>query len=272
MPGYVVYLAGVVGWRSLITWYIRSVCSPASGCARPWEQNTDTTCTPGDRPQGPRLKTHKVPHTKLDSSGLTTRRVFFHPTRRATPTDEFEKGKMATPEEIDHSLDGDSRVAEICAILSVGCALTTAVVGLRIYTRTRLIRAFGFDDAFMLAAQTLAIGTAVAIGLGAYLRAGTPATTEPPPDILLTKFPSLSRNQIWTWATHVDSTRGIPNSLRKGTLIQIDISGASLLIGSVNPPRHSTHPSSSTMSACALPRSQSCFNIGASSPASSCNG
>lgn len=74
---------------------------------------------------------------------------------------------MATME-VDHSLDGESRVGEVCAILSVGCALTTIVVTLRIYTRTRLLGVFGFDDAFMVAAQTLAIGTGVSIGLGKF--------------------------------------------------------------------------------------------------------
>lgn len=67
---------------------------------------------------------------------------------------------------IDHSLDGESRVDTICAILSVGCILTTAVVSLRIYTRTILLRTFGVEDAFMIGAQLLAIGTAVAIGMG----------------------------------------------------------------------------------------------------------
>lgn len=69
-------------------------------------------------------------------------------------------------EVVDHSLDGESRVATICAILTVGSVLTTAVVTLRIYTRTLLLHTFGIEDAFMIAAQFLAIGSAVAIGLG----------------------------------------------------------------------------------------------------------
>lgn len=67
---------------------------------------------------------------------------------------------------IDHSLDGESRFTEIIAILSAGAILTTAVVSLRIFTRTVLLRTIGVDDAFIIAAQILAIGTAVAIGLG----------------------------------------------------------------------------------------------------------
>ena len=67
---------------------------------------------------------------------------------------------------IDHSLDGQSRVETICVILAVGCALTTAVVSLRVFTRTHVLGTFGAEDAFMVAAQFLAIGTAIAIGLG----------------------------------------------------------------------------------------------------------
>lgn len=68
--------------------------------------------------------------------------------------------------EPDHSLDGESRVDVVVGILAAGCIITTAVVSLRIYTRTILLRTFGAEDAFMIAAQVLAIGSAVAIGLG----------------------------------------------------------------------------------------------------------
>ncbi|SPO04190.1 related to integral membrane protein [Cephalotrichum gorgonifer] len=67
--------------------------------------------------------------------------------------------------EVDHSLDGESRVAEVYAILSVGCVLTITVVGLRMYTRIRLLNSFGADDAMMMVALVLAIGTTIAIGL-----------------------------------------------------------------------------------------------------------
>lgn len=69
---------------------------------------------------------------------------------------------------VDHSLDGESRSTEIIAILTAGCVLTTAVVSLRIFTRSVLLRTFGVDDAFIIAAQVLNIGTTVAIGLGTF--------------------------------------------------------------------------------------------------------
>ena len=74
---------------------------------------------------------------------------------------------MATMSAPDHTLDGQSRFTEIITILAVGGAVTTGVVALRVYVRARLLRTFGAEDAFMIAAQCLAIGTAVCIGLGA---------------------------------------------------------------------------------------------------------
>lgn len=71
-----------------------------------------------------------------------------------------------SPDVIDHSLDHESRFPEICAILVVGSTLSTLCVTLRCYTRLFLIRRFGLDDAVMIGAQILAIGSAVAIGLG----------------------------------------------------------------------------------------------------------
>jgi hypothetical protein len=68
--------------------------------------------------------------------------------------------------DIDHSLDGDSRFGEICAILSVGCAVSFIVVSLRSYTRLVLLHSFGLDDGVMVVTLFLAFGTAVAIGLG----------------------------------------------------------------------------------------------------------
>jgi hypothetical protein len=67
---------------------------------------------------------------------------------------------------VNHSLDGESRVTEISAILSIFATLTTVVVALRTYARQHLLCAFGADDAFMVAAQVLTIGAAIAIGLG----------------------------------------------------------------------------------------------------------
>ncbi|KAH7119417.1 hypothetical protein B0J13DRAFT_513402 [Dactylonectria estremocensis] len=66
---------------------------------------------------------------------------------------------------VNHSLDGESRSAEICIILSIFCLLSTIAVVLRSYIRLVLLRAFGFDDRIMVVAQLLTIGTAVAIGV-----------------------------------------------------------------------------------------------------------
>jgi hypothetical protein len=74
--------------------------------------------------------------------------------------------RAASGTAVNHSLDGESRSAEMCVILSVFCALSTTAVALRTYIRLVLLRTFGFDDGIMLVAQVLAIGAAVAIGLG----------------------------------------------------------------------------------------------------------
>jgi hypothetical protein len=70
-------------------------------------------------------------------------------------------------------LDGQSRVGEIIAILCVAGILSTLAVTLRCYCRIVILRSFGLDDAFIVPAQILTIGSAVAIGLG---------TSEHPPD------------------------------------------------------------------------------------------
>lgn len=67
---------------------------------------------------------------------------------------------------VDHSLDGQSQVTYIVSILSLATVISTAVVVLRIFTRARILRTFGLDDAVMGVAQILTIGAAVAIGLG----------------------------------------------------------------------------------------------------------
>lgn len=67
---------------------------------------------------------------------------------------------------VDHSLDGQSQVTFIVSILSLATVISTAVVVLRIFTRARILRTFGLDDAVMGVAQVLTIGAAVAIGLG----------------------------------------------------------------------------------------------------------
>lgn len=67
---------------------------------------------------------------------------------------------------MNHALDGQSQVTFIVSILSLATVISTAVVVLRIFTRARILRTFGLDDAVMGVAQILTIGAAVAIGLG----------------------------------------------------------------------------------------------------------
>jgi len=62
-------------------------------------------------------------------------------------------------------LDGQSRVGEIIAILTVASILSTLVVVLRCYSRAVILRSFGWDDAVIIPAQILTLGSAVAIGL-----------------------------------------------------------------------------------------------------------
>ncbi|KAI7776709.1 hypothetical protein LA080_004643 [Diaporthe eres] len=66
---------------------------------------------------------------------------------------------------VNHALDGQSQVTFIVSILSLATVISTAVVVLRIFTRARILRTFGLDDAVMGVAQILTIGAAVAIGL-----------------------------------------------------------------------------------------------------------
>lgn len=123
--------------------------------------------------------------------------------------------------EIDHSLDGESQVDAICAILSVGCILTTGVVCLRIYTRTILLRTFGVEDAFMIAAQLLAIGSAVAIGLG------TPC--EPPRVDLTLANGLLSRDKIRAREAYMAAARRVPYPLHEGIIDPLEFRHAHLL-------------------------------------------
>ncbi|KAL1848500.1 hypothetical protein Daus18300_013601 [Diaporthe australafricana] len=69
------------------------------------------------------------------------------------------------PTDVNHALDGQSQVTFIVSILSLATVISTAVVVLRIFTRARILRTFGADDAVMGIAQLLTIGAAVAIGL-----------------------------------------------------------------------------------------------------------
>jgi len=51
------------------------------------------------------------------------------------------------------ALDGESRVSEIIAILSVTTSLSTLIVALRCYTRAFILKSFGPDDAVIVPAQ-----------------------------------------------------------------------------------------------------------------------
>jgi hypothetical protein len=53
----------------------------------------------------------------------------------------------------DPALDGQSRVGEIIAILSVASILSTLAVTLRCYSRAVILRSFGLDDAVIVPAQ-----------------------------------------------------------------------------------------------------------------------
>ena len=65
------------------------------------------------------------------------------------------------------ALDNESRSGQIQAVLIVFSALTTLVVCSRIFTRLHILKTFGYEDAFMVLAQLLTLGSAAAIGLGA---------------------------------------------------------------------------------------------------------
>ncbi|EXK77102.1 hypothetical protein FOQG_18184 [Fusarium oxysporum f. sp. raphani 54005] len=61
--------------------------------------------------------------------------------------------------------DSSSRSVQIRAILITFSILSAISVTLRIYVRYKVLRSLGWDDRVMAAAQLLAIGSAVAIGL-----------------------------------------------------------------------------------------------------------
>jgi hypothetical protein len=59
-----------------------------------------------------------------------------------------------------------SRSLEIQAVLVTFSVLSATTVALRTYIRSKVLRSFGWDDGLMVVAQVLALGAAVAIGLG----------------------------------------------------------------------------------------------------------
>ena len=73
---------------------------------------------------------------------------------------------MASPPPlVDHSLDGDSKVPEIIAILGVFTALSTLMVVLRVCSRIWITGAFGADDWALVAAQVRELGSRLSTGV-----------------------------------------------------------------------------------------------------------
>lgn len=70
--------------------------------------------------------------------------------------------------DVNHALDGQSQVTWVVSIVSLACIISTTAVVLRLFTRLRILHICGPDDAFMGLAQLIAIGAAVAIGLGKF--------------------------------------------------------------------------------------------------------
>ncbi|KAE8441494.1 hypothetical protein EG329_004882 [Mollisiaceae sp. DMI_Dod_QoI] len=87
-------------------------------------------------------------------------------------------------EAIDHSLDNDTKVPSVTAVLIVGCTLSSSVVILRVLTRFAILRTAGIDDWTIILAQILAIGAAVAIGLETKYGMGKHIWTVPPENIV----------------------------------------------------------------------------------------
>ncbi|KAK2055680.1 hypothetical protein LY76DRAFT_648205 [Colletotrichum caudatum] len=85
---------------------------------------------------------------------------------------------------VDHSRDGETRFAEILAILVIGAVFSTLAVALRAFTRLKMLRTFGLDDVLMVAAQVLVLGTAVAIGLESAWGLGKHSWVQPKEDMI----------------------------------------------------------------------------------------
>ncbi|OHF04163.1 hypothetical protein CORC01_00502 [Colletotrichum orchidophilum] len=90
--------------------------------------------------------------------------------------------QQASVTNVDHSLDGQSRFGEIVAILAVGSTLSTAAVGLRVYTRAKMLRTFGMDDSVMVVAQMFLLALAATIGLESRWGLGLHSWVPPPED------------------------------------------------------------------------------------------
>lgn len=74
--------------------------------------------------------------------------------------------KVAATVVADPSKNDESQMAYIVTILTLGCALSTIAVVLRLYTRLFVLHTFGADDATMAFAQLLTLASGVTIYLG----------------------------------------------------------------------------------------------------------
>ncbi|KAF6823623.1 integral membrane protein [Colletotrichum musicola] len=95
-----------------------------------------------------------------------------------------ESYSLAAIDSAKHSLDDESRFVEIVAILVVGSVLSTAAVGLRAFTRLKMLHTFGADDTVMLVAQMFTLGSAVAIGLESRYGLGSHSWVPAPEDFI----------------------------------------------------------------------------------------
>ncbi|KAF3760371.1 hypothetical protein M406DRAFT_230293, partial [Cryphonectria parasitica EP155] len=59
--------------------------------------------------------------------------------------------------------DGASQTSYIVSLVVIACVLSTLAVILRVFTRARILHTFGADDAVMVFAQVLTLGSAAAI-------------------------------------------------------------------------------------------------------------
>ncbi|KAI7393871.1 hypothetical protein KC336_g16228, partial [Hortaea werneckii] len=108
---------------------------------------------------------------------------------------------------------------------AIACAvLSTAVVGLRWYTRARLVRCLGWDDYVILLSlilswtMTALIAAAVAYGIGTYPTSSTTTTTTTPSTIQKTlsliTILIVSTNNLWALTVSVTKASILMQYLR----------------------------------------------------------
>ncbi|KAI7360710.1 hypothetical protein KC336_g21946, partial [Hortaea werneckii] len=105
---------------------------------------------------------------------------------------------------------------------AIACAiLSTAVVGLRWYTRARLVRCLGWDDYVILLSlilswtMTALIAAAVAYGIGTYPNTSSTSTTAPIQKTLsLITILIVSTNNLWALTVSVTKASILMQYLR----------------------------------------------------------